>query len=902
MKNSSNATQETAMKTTKTLASVAAAAKGRGNLLGVLGVLCALSVLGDIDAPLAYWSFDDAEGLLVNQVTASPHHNASVLFGTPLSGIVDGASGIVGNALVLDGTAAIRLPYHQDNLGTSFTLTLWYWQQTNDTRQCVYQTRDNYTATYEAQAGANSTFLSYVGQEWAGAVTTGLREWIHLAHTFSTVGETTTLSLYTNGVFVFSKSVSSNAMFHANQVRGLHVGAYRLATGPADGRCFKGMIDELALWGRSLSAAEVAAVYQRGVGGWKLEFVAAPLPVISLAGKNLSYTLNADSGLPGGMFNNGWLVHGVQNPAYPYTAADTAGALFDYVPDTAGHAAGPFHAEIADVKWRVPMTEAMRQVPQGDYTLETWFRTTHRDRGTLMGNHSDAAPNGVVNLELHGTNNVRLYQRNLSAAVTDLNLLATNVNTRNGQWHHLAGIRRGSTMVLYVDGQEVGAAATSLGTYPLSGNYQYLGRDQRTAVAFNGELGTARVWMRALSTNELEGIVALGIPGGGAVSKDSLLAEYDLHAPFDAVKPGLGLPGYQIALTPPKFRQIPMTDFTLEAVFRTTATSYGSAVLMGNWSNNMYSAVNLQLEGANTVRFYMRNTAGTVASLSVVPANVNTRDGNWHRLAAVRRDNTMALYLDGQPVGSQAQMLGAYPLQGVYYYLGRDGRDLTSSRFYGGDLSQARIWTRALSADELAGLAASNAVPADGLLAQYAPMLTNSLVTAGFPGSRFLRSFTTRTNSATLVFADLPRHDKIGLGMLLAQLDQLEPVSGGDRFVIRVDGAEVLSVGLGPDQGAEPQVSTLSVLGVPTDVGVIKNTLTCGGEDLFFCGTAWNDYRDHVYDLALLEPLQSIPHTAGTLVVELLGIQDAVGENEGFGIDRLELTVYPRRGTLIAVK
>ncbi|HPS06525.1 MAG TPA: LamG domain-containing protein [Kiritimatiellia bacterium] len=542
----------------------------------------------------------------------------------------------------------------------------------------------------------------------------------------------------------------------------------------------------------------------------------------------------------------------------------------------------------------------MRQMSQTDYTLETWFRTSAQTRGTLMGNHSDAAPKGVINMELHGTNNVRLYQCNADGAVTDMNLLVTNLNTRNYQWHHLAGVRRDSTMVLYLDGQEVGSTNTALGSYTLAGDYMYLGRDERTTVAFNGELGTARVWMRALSTNELAGIVALGVPGGSAVSNDSLLAEYDLHAPFNAYKPGLGFPGYQIAQAPPKFKQIPMTNFTCEAVFRTTAPNIGTTILMGNWSNNMYSAVNLQLEDNNTVRLYMRNTAGTVASLAKVPANVNTRDGNWHRLAAVRGNNTIALYLDGQLVGSQAETLGAYPLQGPYYYLGRDGRDPWFNRFVG-DIAAARIWTRALSAGELAGLAASNAVPADGLLAQYAPMLTNSLVTAGFPNSRFLRSFTTRTNSATLVFADLPRHDKIGLGMLLAQLDQLEPVSGGDRFVLRVDGTEVLRVGLGPNQGTELQVSTLSVLGVPTDVGVIKNTLTCG-DDLFFCGTAWNDYRDHVYDLALLEPLQRIPHTADTLVVELLGIQDTVGDNEGYGIDRFELTVYPRRGTLIAVK
>jgi len=892
------------MKTTKTRASVTVAAIGRVILLGVLGVLGALSAWGNIDDPLAYWSFDDAEGLLVSQVTDSPHHNASVLFGQPGAGVVDGASGIVGNALVLDGTAGIRLPYHQDNLGASFTLSLWYWQQTNDTRQCVYQTRDNYDLTYEAQAGANSTFASYVGQEPAGSITTGLREWIHLVHTVSTVGNTTTLSVYSNGVLKLTKPVSSNNVFNVNQIRGLHVGAYRSATGPADGRCFKGMIDELALWGRALSAAEVEAVFQRGAGGQKLEFTPAAQPVISLEGKNRLFSLQVSDGLPAGMFLSGWLLNGIQDPAYPYTVADTAGyadTVNGYVPDTAGNADGPFNALIADVKWRVPLTETMRQMAQNDYTLETWFRTTAQTRGTLMGNHSDAAPKGVINMELHGTNNVRLYQCNADGAVTDMNLLVTNLNTRNYQWHHLAGIRSGNTMSLYLNGQEVGSTNTALGSYALAGDYMYLGRDGRTSVAFNGEMGAARVWMRALSTNELAGIFALGVPGGSAVSKDSLLAEYDLHAPFNAYKPGLGFPGYQIALAPPKFKQIPMTNFTCEAVFRTTAPNIGSTILMGNWSNNMYSAVNLQLEDNNTVRLYMRNTAGTVASLAKVPAIVNTRDGNWHRLAAVRGNNTMALYLDGQLVGSQAETLGAYPLQGPYYYLGRDGRDPWFNRFVG-DIAAARIWTRALGTDELAGLAASNAVPADGLLAQYAPMLTNSLHTAGFQGSRFLRSFTTRTNTATLVFADLPRHNKVGIGLLLAQLDQLEPLQNGDHFAIRIDGAEVLSAGLGPNQGSEPQVGTFKLFGASADAQVLKDTMTVGGTDLFFCGTSWNDYKDHVYDLSSLEALQSIPHTDSTLVLELLGVQDSTGENEGFGMDQIELTVYPLRGTLISVR
>ena len=82
---------------------------------------------------------------------------------------------------------------------------------------------------------------------------------------------------------------------------------------------------------------------------------------------------------------------------------------------------------------------------------------------------------------------------------------------------------------------------------------------------------------------------------------------------------------------------------------------------------------------------------------------------------------------------------------------------------------------------------------------------------------------------------------------------------------------------------------------------MFKSTLTCG-DDLFFCGTAWSDYRDHVYDLALLEPLQSIPHTADTLLVEIIGVQNGLPESASFGFDRFELTVYPRRGTMILLR
>ena len=905
---------------TKTAHSRSAAAQSRCRLLAKQRGYCAalavaLLTSGSafaqavINDPAAYWSFDDASGILSNQVTSSPYHNASLLFGQPSSGLAEGAAGIVGNALILDGASALRLPYHQDNLGTSFTISLWYWQLTNDTRQCVYQTRDNFTATYEAVSGTNDLFASYVGQELAGSITTGPREWIHLVHTFSTASNIVTLSVYSNGVLKLTKNSSSNNMFNANQVRGLHVGAFRSATGPADGRCFKGMIDELALWRRALSAEEAAAVYQRGAGGQKLAFTPAALPAISLEGKQHSFTLHVADGLPEGMFDNGWLLNGIQDPVYPYTVVDTAGdadAALGRVPDTGGHAEGPFDAQVADVKWRVPLTTAMRQLGQGDLTAEAWFRTTAltNSLNILLGNWSDGNP-GVVNLQLENDGGIRLYLKNAAGTVNSLWLpTATNNTARDGKWHHLAGIRRDTTMLLYLDGKEMGSMSSTVGSYTLGGSYYYLGRDSRgsTYGAFNGEIGHARLWTRALSSNEVAAVAAYGRPGVGVVTNTGLLAEYALYSPFNAARPGQGIPGYRIALAPPQLKQLPLTNFTCEAVFRTTDT--GRGILMGSYTNDITGAFSVELHNGNTVRLWQNNTAGTVLDVNVSADSlgINTRDGAWHRLAAVRRDGKACLYVDGRQLAAVTDTLGPYVLRSTFLDLGRDERFGTLP--LKGDLGHARIWNRALTTNEVAGLAASNAVPTDGLIAQYVPTLTNTLHTAGFQGSRFLRSFTTATNTAALVFTDLPRHNKIGLGLLLAQLDQLEPLTNNDHFEIRVDGSEVLSVGLGPNQGGEPQVNTNSfrLFGATADAQLFKNTMTVGGADLFFCGTDYGDYKDHVYDLSALEALQTIPHTGSTLVLEFLGIQNSTGENECFGIDQIELTVYPLLGTMIRMR
>lgn len=106
---------------------------------------------------------------------------------------------------------------------------------------------------------------------------------------------------------------------------------------------------------------------------------------------------------------------------------------------------------------------------------------------------------------------------------------------------------------------------------------------------------------------------------------------------------------------------------------------------------------------------------------------IDTRDGHWHHLLALRRGDQVELYLDGKLAGTASDTAGSFDLGGEFFYLGRDPR--TGETRFKGQLDQIRIWKRALSRNEVAALAggavlkaagsAEDAVSSDGLFAQY---------------------------------------------------------------------------------------------------------------------------------------------------------------------------------------
>ena len=176
------------------------------------------------------------------------------------------------------------------------------------------------------------------------------------------------------------------------------------------------------------------------------------------------------------------------------------------------------------------LSSPLRRLTQGDFTIEAWFRTTDSGRNILMGNFA-ADRNGALNLELHTDNRVRIYLAPAGQGRTvDLNVAADalDINTRDGRWHHLAAVRSGQRVSLYLDGRLAGECPDTAQSFDLPGDVFYIGRDTRTgSTTFQGDLDDVRLWRRALNAQEIASLTQGNLPGqNNGPPANGLLVQY----------------------------------------------------------------------------------------------------------------------------------------------------------------------------------------------------------------------------------------------------------------------------------------------------------------------------------------------------------------------------------------
>ena len=200
---------------------------------------------------VAYWNFDEGTGTTTADASGNANH------GTLVNG-PQWASGVAGKALSFDGTddSVDVLNSNSLNLSNVFTLSAWVKPTAahTDFRSILVKNYKYYlyasVAGYCGDGSPLGGFAETTNNTVCAPAPSPLNTWTHLSLT----SDGSTLTLYRNGIAVATGPVGENLSPSAGS---LQIG------GSQFGEHFQGLIDEVRIYNKVLSATEVQASYQQ---------------------------------------------------------------------------------------------------------------------------------------------------------------------------------------------------------------------------------------------------------------------------------------------------------------------------------------------------------------------------------------------------------------------------------------------------------------------------------------------------------------------------------------------------------------------------------------------------------------------------------------------------------------
>ena len=119
----------------------------------------------------------------------------------------------------------------------------------------------------------------------------------------------------------------------------------------------------------------------------------------------------------------------------------------------------------------------------------------------------------------------------------------------------------------------------------------------------------------------------------------------------------------------------PRGDYTIGAWFKTTSNQ-GGVILGANDPNDVDNNLMIITSGTGIVTLLYYGKGSAIASVS---SGLGFNDGDWHYLTAIRKDETITLYIDGVSVGTDGGVINAprdmslgrrQPTDALFYYGG----------------------------------------------------------------------------------------------------------------------------------------------------------------------------------------------------------------------------------------
>jgi hypothetical protein len=532
--------------------------------------------------------------------------------------------------------------------------------------------------------------------------------WHHTVTVFDSAG----ITHYVDGSAAASRGWSAQGPAYSTETTPLRVGTYpNSAGGPT--RFFDGIVDEVAVYGRALTAQEAAARYTSGPP----QPPAVPNPDGLILNLNEFQGGTTPDGLPGG--HQAQVVNATVETGGKFGRSLSFDGSGDYVETDLTAAVAP------------PLT------------VEGWFRTTDDSthQAAMINKYAAGSGQGFQTFVEYGELGGWYYDGSNNARIDGTEDVA------DGQWHHHAAVWDGDGMKLYLDGQLTNSAGWTGGTPGSSSETTPLrlatyadSNGNPGGQWFDGSLDAVAMYQRALSADEIAARYGDGPPlpeaplasrmalnldeGAGTTTYDKFNLNdatlYSDGSPSDALWTADGKFGAAVELDSAhqQYVQTQLTEpqpvpLTVEAWVKIDEDIPGSHyAIVNKYASGSYEGFQLFSNGGNLAAWYYTPQTNLVLN-PTAPIN----DDTWHHAVAVFEADGGRLYLDGQLIDGGAWTNGVgmssetTPLT-LGHYAG-------TNRFLDGSIDEVALYSRALTGDEVMArfLAGPVSVPEPGSLA-----------------------------------------------------------------------------------------------------------------------------------------------------------------------------------------
>ena len=613
---------------------------------------------------VGYWSMDEGSGSYAGD--ASGNKNTGTLTNGPTW--VDGKRG---KALNFDGSNDYVNAGNGASLNIttkSMTVSLWIYMNDLSSPQNILNKGINsndidnnynifiYSSTLRFRL-ENSTTYSQI------ALNTNIfstNKWYYI--TF--VSNETGLYFYKNGVLDTS-SLSVPVTPKANS-ESLYIGGGFGDAGT--GQDFNGSIDEVRIYNRALSAAEIQALYKSGAAKLKVPTNTGLVGYWSMNEGTGSFTGDSSGNKNTGTLTGGptW-VDGKRGKALSFDGSN------DYV-----------------------NLGVSPQLTPNNITISAWVKA----------DTFQSLWHGIVsNMTSWGTGfSLQIGTTQKIAAMVSGTYLTTNWTPKIDTWYHIVATHDSTTNenVLYVNGNRENSS-----TYPVSYEANaktYIGVFYTSPnLFFDGLIDEVRVYNRALSAAEIQALYNSSAAKFAPPSNTGLVGywSFDDGAGISATdfsgKNNAGVfPGGTSNPTWVDGKRGKALSFDGSDDYVDVSMPLGATFTISAWvyrtKGGAWQAIVAQ---SNSRGFFIDNTANKLNNYPSGPANTVLAANTWYHAVLVQDGTNSIYYLNGSNDGT----IVASPSMTVEY-IGSDN----SNEALGGLIDEVRIYNRALSASEVQAL------------------------------------------------------------------------------------------------------------------------------------------------------------------------------------------------------